>query len=121
MTTRINGGIDSGSWLVGELDHFLLSGVTFNLITNAGDPNSAVEIIVEHISNRASPVIIGPIVQTGSGPDTWGFSFAVERTDALDPGDVVTALNAITSIVGGPDATQTLAGLTITEVNYDFS
>lgn len=121
MTTRINGGIDSGSWLVGNLNHFLLSGVTFNLITNAADPRSAVELIVEHIATRANPVIIGPIVQTGTGPDTWGFSFAVERVDTLDPGDVVTALNAITSIPDGPDATATLAGLTITEVNYDFS
>lgn len=125
MTTRINGGIVAGKeWMGGDLNHFLVD-VEYNLITNFGDPRSAAELIVEHISTRATPVIIGPVVQTvaaATGVNArWGFSFAVEMADALDPNNVQTALAAITSVPDGPDATADLSTLTIVEQTYDFS
>lgn len=58
MVDRVNGGIEVGQVLSGSLRHFKIETNAAALVDGLGDPNAAVEVLVELLATKGTPVII---------------------------------------------------------------
>ena len=113
---KVHGVSDAGEFLTGNMDFFTVRTLV-DITTDAnGDPADASQLaldkLIETISTRAQPVIIGSVA-TESAPDyadftgfstgtVWVLKFATEHTDAWGPlGDAGTAVDELNDALDG--------------------
>ena len=120
MVDKVHGTSFPGEHLTGNMDFFTVY-TTVNITPSASaDPAAASQValdkLVETISMRAQPVIMGGVVTNvgtdpGSVPayvsgNTYTFRFAVEHTKAVSTTELGSMLNGIAGFVNVGDATD---------------
>ena len=79
MTDRVNGGVYRGQWTEGELRFFKVAEATI-LLADEGVPNADVEVIMEVIQTKATPVVVNFV----DGEMYLALAYATGWVDAAD-------------------------------------
>lgn len=87
MSGTLRASVRAGESLTGNLDFYTVTTTDVNILPSTdvnGDATSQnrLDKLVEVISLRGQPVILGSVVRSGSGPFTYSVRFALEHEGA---------------------------------------
>jgi hypothetical protein len=122
MVTKVHGTSFPGEHLTGNMDFFTVDTLVDIRPSAEGNPAATSQIaldrLVEVISTRAQPILLGGIVvNTGANPgnvpayvsgNTYTVKFAVEHANAVDVVELQETLNGIAGFVYAGDESDNI-------------